>query len=98
MEHRSNDDLKGPSANRRFFRSERYFNLNGEWFFATREGDQGPFRTREAAADGLVRYMSERASLDRFQASREGDRVQLFDNVTPTHKLEIVPIEGKALV
>jgi ATP-dependent RNA circularization protein (DNA/RNA ligase family) len=27
----------------------RVFRLGGEWYFATRDGDIGPFRTREQA-------------------------------------------------
>ncbi len=34
----------------RLFRSgSRFYQLNGSWFYATREGEHGPFDTREDA-------------------------------------------------
>jgi len=29
--------------------AERVFRLGGQWYFSTRDGDIGPFRTREQA-------------------------------------------------
>jgi len=61
--------------NRNYFRSEtRAFNLNGSWYFATREGDQGPFPNRDLAEAEALRYANERLSLSGFQASREAER------------------------
>jgi len=35
---------------RSYFRSrERVFCLNGRWFYSTREGDLGPFRSKQEA-------------------------------------------------
>jgi hypothetical protein len=57
---------------RHFFRSqERLFCFNGQWFFATREGDCGPFPTKDIARAEVTRYISERAALRSFQDSRK---------------------------
>ena len=62
-----------PSANgRSYFRScTRIFNLNGAWYFGTREQDQGPFNRKEIALLEVERYANERTELRRFQKSRE---------------------------
>jgi len=66
---------QGDSEPRNYFRSEtRLFNLNGSWYFATREGDQGPFASRDRAQAEAQRYANERLSLCGFQASREAAR------------------------
>jgi hypothetical protein len=37
---------------RNWFRSERIYNLDGRWFFTTREGDElGPFPNHEVAKE-----------------------------------------------
>ena len=41
-----------------YFRSSsRLFRLNGDWFFASREGDLGPFRTEQEAEVELSRHV-----------------------------------------
>ncbi|WP_185233086.1 DUF6316 family protein [Teredinibacter franksiae] len=46
-----------------WYRSERFFCADGQWFFSTREGDDiGPYSSRLSAANGLqlyVHYMEE---------------------------------------
>lgn len=56
-----------------YFRSERLFTMNDQWYFASREGDQGPFPTREAAQAALKQFTSECVALSDFQASRDRD-------------------------
>ena len=59
-------------TNKRFFRSgDRLINLNGAWYFATREGDHGPFESREAAQAALESFTCEKNDLYSFQKSRE---------------------------
>jgi hypothetical protein len=59
------------SYTKRYFRAqERVFAMNGQWYFTAREGDVGPFRTRERALDEVARYARERQDLERFQNSR----------------------------
>lgn len=68
-------DMRSTDADdksRSFFRSqERLFCFNGQWFFATREGDCGPFPTKEIARAEVTRYIAEKAALIDFQNSRE---------------------------
>lgn len=41
-----------------FFRSDRYYTIGSDWYFSTREGNNvGPFRTRQAAAQAVVKYV-----------------------------------------
>jgi hypothetical protein len=60
MEHRVNEPPKN------YFRSaDRCFQMNGEWFFATREGiDVGPYATREAAAFAVARLIKMLQGID----------------------------------
>ena len=62
------------------FRSEdRCFRMNGEWWFGTREGDQGPYRSQEHAKHELARYITMMAALEEHQ--EEAQRVS--EKVTP---------------
>jgi hypothetical protein len=56
-----------------YFRSDRLFSMNGQWYFSTREGDCGPFASREVAHAALARFIHEKIELDSFQKSREKD-------------------------
>jgi Domain of unknown function (DUF6316) len=56
-----------------YFRSDRLFSMNGQWYFGTREGDCGPYASREAAKVALSRFINEKIELDAFQKSRERD-------------------------
>ncbi len=65
------------NTTRSFFRSQdRVFSLNGQWFFATREGEIGPFPCREQALREVARYAAERTALERFQKAREQERAR----------------------
>jgi hypothetical protein len=56
---------------RTYFRSERVFTTNGQWYFCSREGNVGPFRTAELARAALARFINEKVELAGFQKSRE---------------------------
>jgi len=61
----------GNDNSRHFFRSqERLFCLNGKWYFATREGDCGPFPTKDIARAEISRYIADRKALIEFRESR----------------------------
>jgi hypothetical protein len=45
------DNLQGPAAARRVFSD------GGGWYFRSREGDQGPYRSRGEAEQHLIRYV-----------------------------------------
>jgi hypothetical protein len=47
-----------PGSSKRYYRSDdRLFTLNGQWYFAAREGDIGPFRSRQQAASEAARFV-----------------------------------------
>ena len=49
---------KSDTEKKIYFRaSERIFNVDGQWFFTTREGDEGPFVTRKAAESHMRTYI-----------------------------------------
>ena len=59
-------------SQKRYFRSsDRLVCLNGAWYFTTREGEQGPFESRERAQEELDFFTSEKSDLYSFQKSRE---------------------------
>ncbi len=79
---------------RSFFRTgNRIFSLNGQWFFATREGEVGPWRSREVATREATRYVRERNDLERFQRSRELERRGLR-----SHTLSILPKDDEPMM
>ena len=76
---------------KRYFRAqERVFCMNGQWYFNAREGDIGPFRTRDAAIKEIARYVRERQDLDSFQKARSCRLRQNGDLA-----LEILPKEDE---
>ena len=55
-----NDDIEVKA----YFRSsERLFRVNSDWYFSTREGDQGPFESEREAAYELRLFIEEQVSL-----------------------------------
>lgn len=42
------------------FRTGRIFSIGPEWYFATREGDEGPYSSRKEAEAELTVYIRER--------------------------------------
>ena len=62
---------KNDKADQPYFRSDRLFFMNGKWYFASREGDMGPYVTREYAERMLARFLLEKVELASFQESRE---------------------------
>jgi hypothetical protein len=55
---------------RTYFRSDRLFCSNGQWFFVTREGEQGPYRNRDLAEAALLRFIGEKVDLRDFKNTR----------------------------
>ncbi len=46
------------NTSRTYFRSERFFVVSNEWYFATREdGDRGPFDSPGQAQQALTQYL-----------------------------------------
>ncbi len=67
------EDLGNVHAKKRYFRtSDRVLSLNGGWYFATREGEIGPFRSRAQAEKEVARFVLEKQQLAGFQTKRAG--------------------------
>ena len=79
-------------SDRRFFRSpERIVCMNGQWYFATREGECGPFASKEIARREVERYLTERDALRGFERAR---REEARDGVLPSElSLALVPLD-----
>ena len=54
-----------------FRSSERFVRIDGAWWFSTREGDEGPFATREAARNGLRRYIASQEMAEKHRKEME---------------------------
>lgn len=65
---------RGDKEEKTYFRSDRLFCSNGQWFFATREGEQGPFGSRDLARAALERFIGEKQGLHEFQSKREATK------------------------
>lgn len=47
-----------------WFRSNRFYNVKGNWYFSTREGvDFGPFDNQQEASDALKHYIQRSSGL-----------------------------------
>ena len=59
-------------TNVRYFRTgHRYFCQNGQWWFSTREGEEGPFATRVAAEGALERYVQSIKAMREYRLKHE---------------------------
>ena len=57
-----------------FFRSdERFYCEDGQWYFQTREGDRGPFKSRLVAELKLRHYIDSMAFLEDRNESQSSD-------------------------
>jgi hypothetical protein len=58
----------GESSEASFFRSDRFFMSNGQWFFATREGvNFGPYTVRYEGEKALLRYIDTQRTMRRLR-------------------------------
>ena len=57
-----------------FRTTERFFCQNGGWWFSTREGEEGPFDTREDAKAALDRFVGSVQFSEQWQAEKEERR------------------------
>ena len=55
------------------YRSDRFYCIGDEWYFAIRRGsDQGPYSSKEAAQAALKKFIAEELALERhLQAERQ---------------------------
>jgi len=65
--HRFDEDNDIPN------RSERFYQIDGEWFFAVRRGeDQGPYRSKEEARAALRTYIVEKLAEEKQNRPKGG--------------------------
>ncbi len=64
---RANDDYQQqhPRA------PSRFYYVGGEWFYSTREGEHGPYASREEAEADAHRYAGLNAHLEEARRARE---------------------------
>lgn len=47
-----------PGDAKNYFKTDRTFQINGKWYFSTREGlDQGPFESKKDAENEIALYI-----------------------------------------
>jgi len=69
---------------KRFFRSnDRFFQINGQWYFSAREGDIGPFRSREQARMEAMAYIAARNAGESAGPKRAGSKARSGPTVIP---------------
>ena len=67
------------------------FCMNGSWYFATREGEQGPYPSEQQAQMEIVRFIAEKTELAGFQKAREASHACLGNAQT----LELVQLDDR---
>ena len=59
------------ASERHYFRADRLFMTNGEWYFATREGvDRGPYGSRDEALRALAAFIDEMTAIEALRSIR----------------------------
>ena len=87
---------KGEPGDKRYFRaSERVFRMNEAWFFAAREGDQGPYPSEPEALVEMQRYIETQTQLKGFQNEREEARRAIAEGGVT--ELEILPMDRPSM-
>jgi|GEM_PF-1556174 len=82
----------GEAGDKRYFRaSERVFRMNEAWFFAAREGDQGPYPSEDEALMEMKRYIETQTQLRGFQNEREEARRAIAEGRGA--ELEVLPMD-----
>lgn len=73
----TNDQVK------RFRAKDRFFQINGQWYFSAREGEIGPFRTRDQARREAEAFISARGAIEAARPKRPGSMYQSDTTVIP---------------
>jgi hypothetical protein len=62
---------KDDTTEKKVFRTvDRFFQANGHWYFSAREGDIGPFRSRERAREEAQAYIRARTEAPAAEPAR----------------------------
>ena len=75
------------STVRHFRTGNRFILQDGEWWFSTREGEEGPFATREAAELGLKQFVETYEMMIKFQTEQpeqHGEKTPSEDRADPS--------------
>jgi hypothetical protein len=64
------------------------FCSNGQWFFTTREGAQGPYGQKEQAEMALRRFIGEKVDLKEFQDSRDAEILDMDRLTTIVNRVD----------
>ncbi len=84
-----------PDSTRNYFRTEtRTFVLNGEWFFTTREGEFGPYRSKEWVEDEVKCFIEAREQLNNFQQSRVVEDANYSLAILPMEETPYTQVNG----
>jgi hypothetical protein len=76
------DDSK--DLTKSFFRTnDRFFQVNGKWYFSAREGEIGPFRTRDQARREAIAYINARQASAAARPGRAGPDKRAEPTVIP---------------
>lgn len=67
---RENDEN---SSVRHFRTANRFFCQDGQWWFSTREGEEGPFNSREHAEEGMQRYVDSVRVMANLKAEKSAE-------------------------
>lgn len=73
-------DTDTDSKVRPFRTRNRYFCQDGQWWFSTREGEEGPFVSREAAEHGMQRYVDSAAEMKKLQQDKVVRQAKALEN------------------
>ena len=76
--------------NKVYYRSDsRTFRMNGQWFFASREGDQGPYLSEGEAALELKRHIEASKVLSPLKTKAVTDDPLEIPHITEAPVLEV---------
>ncbi len=65
-------ERSGDSKN--FFKTDRTFLINGQWYYSTREGiDQGPFESKQDAENEIALYIRRTIEKENMGSKKDQD-------------------------
>lgn len=59
-----------------FRTAHRFFCQDGQWWFSTREGEEGPFNSREHAENARDRYVDSIQMMEKIQREQEDKKAE----------------------
>jgi len=69
--------MERPGDNKNFFKTDRTFLVNGQWYFSTREGnDLGPFESKQDAENEIALYIRRTVERENMTANMDTKKDQ----------------------